>query len=286
MDFPELNIAKSRAHWNHSSIFGSKEYEYIKSFVHKDYSLGYHTHSFYELNIVLSGFGFHYIEKMACCAEKGCVFLIPPNIKHGYISKDNLDVYHMLIHRNFVDEYLAPISHTKGYHMIFETEPYLRGRYKDNLFLTLSNEDLSHIHSDITLIDKAKEMHDSDLYINSIAQKIISHLCLLMENKLGVEKIDLKKDKEFIAIAECLNYIHQNFDEKITISYLAEKANMSRSTFIRHFKKICNCSPHRYIKEYRIKKAEQYLFENKKTSTEIAQECGFYDVSHLRKQLK
>jgi len=37
--------------------------------------------------------------------------------------------------------------------------------------------------------------------------------------------------------------------------------------------------------DYRITKARKYLDENKCSATDIAQECGFYDASHMRKCL-
>ena len=95
----------------------------------------------------------------------------------------------------------------------------------------------------------------------------------------------LQLQKELVSIADCLNYIHQNFDEKITVTQLAQRLHMSRSTFIRQFTKICSCSPHQYIQQYRMKKAQEYLQEKNKSTTNIAQACGFYDASHLRKYL-
>ena len=40
-----------KTHWSHSDNFKGEADEYIKSFVHRNYSIRFHTHSFYELNI-------------------------------------------------------------------------------------------------------------------------------------------------------------------------------------------------------------------------------------------
>ena len=285
MKYSKNELSKEELHWSHADSFGNKKYEYIKSFIHRDYSISYHSHSFYELNIVLGGSGKHFIERMSCDANVGCVFIIPPNIKHGYINDDRLDVYHMLIHRDFFDSYLGEFLNTAGFSLLFETEPYLRSQYTENMFLILQKEELGLILQDIDIISKCESMVDADIYINAIAKKMISFLCMVMTQRYGIEEISPQTNKDLRSIADCLNYIHQNFDRRLTVEHLAARLNMSRSTFIRQFTKICGTSPYKYIKEYRLKKASEYLKNENKTTTSVAQECGFYDASHLRKYL-
>ena len=42
-----------------------------------------HNHSFYEINIVTSGSGWHYIENQCMKAKLGSGFVIPQNVRHG-----------------------------------------------------------------------------------------------------------------------------------------------------------------------------------------------------------
>ena len=285
MDEKVITIEKSKNHWRHGDIFGDSEYEYINSFVHRKYSIGYHSHSFYELNIVLSGSGKHYIEEMSCEAKVGSVFIIPPNIRHGYTNDGDFDVYHLLIHRDFFNACFQEFLKTVGFSLLFETEPYLRAQYSENMFLILSESELNVVLADIEAINESKSMIDANIFINAIAKKIIAFLCMLITQRHGMEQIIPKSKKELNSITDCLNYIHQNFDERLTIEFLAEQINMSRSTFIRQFTKICGCSPHQYLMKYRLKKAKEYLNVSNKSNTEIAQLCGFHDAAHMRKCL-
>ena len=285
MRVEKIEIEKPKNHWSHADIFGDSQDEYVKSLVHYKYSIGYHTHSFYEVNIVLKGRGRHYIEEMSCDAEVGSVFIIPPNIRHGYMNDGDFDVYHLLIHRDFFSAYFAEFLKTVGFSLLFETEPYLRAQYHENMFLILSVEELNVVLNDAEAINTCKNMVDSNIYINAIAKKIIAYLCMLVTQRQGADKIIPQAKKELRSITDSLNYIHQNFEERITIELLAERLNMSRSTFIRQFTKICGCSPYDYIKQYRINKAKEYLKNSSETVTTVAQKCGFYDASHLRKCL-
>lgn len=280
-----FNHITKKKHWRHSDVFDGKENEYIKSFIHGEYSMHFHTHSFYELNIVLEGIGTHLIEQMTCPAKKGYVFVIPPNVRHSYQNLGNLDVYHMLIHRDFFKTYLDKLKSTLGFSLIFDIEPYLRAKFPENQFLMLNDEELSSVLKDINEINLCDGVENEDIFKNAIACKIITYLCLLTTKRQSEIVNPIKTSAELKNITDSLNYIHQNFEEHITINFLAERLNMSRSSFIRHFTKICGCSPHQYIKNHRLKIAKQMLNDSSTSITEISQRCGFYDASHLRKYL-
>ncbi|MBQ9116406.1 MAG: helix-turn-helix domain-containing protein [Clostridia bacterium] len=280
-----METSERKSHWSHSDSFQGERDEYIKSFVHRNYAIGFHTHSFYELNIILSGRGEHTIEQMKREVSRGCVFLIPPNIRHSYRNLDSLDVYHMLIHRDFLPNCFGEFYKTTGFSLLFEIEPYFRARYQENMFLTLSESQLSAVLSDISLIRYCEALSDSHLYVNAVAKKILAFLCLCISEQNGMDKLRAKPNKELLCIADSLNFIHQNYEERITVEMLAERQNMSRATYIRWFNKTCGCSPHQYLMQFRLKKATDELSASQASVAEVAQRCGFYDASHLRRAL-
>ena len=272
-------------YWSHADCFEGEKDEYIKSFVHYSYSFDFHTHSFYELNIVLGGQGEHLIERMRFETKRGCVFVIPPGVKHSYKNIDSLDVYHMLIHRDFLPRCFSEFLKTSGFSLLFEIEPYLRARYQENMFLTLKEEELTLVLSDVELIRTFADLPDSQLYVNAVAKKILAYLCLCITRQSGIDGVSTKPNRELLCIADSLNFIHLNYEERLTVDELARRQNMSRSTYIRWFVKTCGTSPHRYLMQYRTKKASEALAENQDSLARIAQSCGFFDVSHLRKAL-
>lgn len=64
-----------------------------------------HNHSFYEINIVTSGSGWHYIENQCIKAKLGSVFVIPPNVRHGYYTEDphSFKIFHILLSSYFME---------------------------------------------------------------------------------------------------------------------------------------------------------------------------------------
>lgn len=73
--------------------------------------------------------------------------------------------------------------------------------------------------------------------------------------------------------------------KKISIETLCKKVFLSRSTFLRTFKEICHTSPTEYLIKYRCEKAIDMLSNTDCSKTPVAQSCGFYDLSHMNRNL-
>ena len=111
---------------------------------------------------------------------------------------------------------------------------------------------------------------------------LIGDLCYYMQVQSYQTKIFSTTDTDILNVLE---YIQNHFWEKINIGTLLNISKMSRATFNRQFKKIVCTSPMRYIIDCRIIAAKNMLSKGKYNKTEIAQRCGFYDVSHMNKYL-
>ena len=78
-------------------------------------------------------------------------------------------------------------------------------------------------------------------------------------------------------------YIQDHHAEKVTLGELARLVNLSVSAFSRLFEKKLGITPGEYITQVRIAAACRLLEKTDKTLTYIANETGFYDLSHLSK---
>ncbi|MEI2386148.1 AraC family transcriptional regulator [Breoghania sp. JC706] len=77
-----------------------------------------------------------------------------------------------------------------------------------------------------------------------------------------------------------VEYMVAHFDKPISIAQLAGSCGLSRSYFIKAFTRSFGRTPHRWLTEYRIKKARE-LLESDVPLAEIALACGFADQSHF-----
>jgi len=81
-------------------------------------------------------------------------------------------------------------------------------------------------------------------------------------------------------------YIASNLDQPIRLETLAEMAGFSVQHFSRTFKESVGMSPHRYILQCRIERAQHMLRNTQRPLSEIAQLAGFFDQSHLSKHFR
>lgn len=83
-----------------------------------------------------------------------------------------------------------------------------------------------------------------------------------------------------------MEFLQKNYSERLSAESLADAANMSKSTFLRHFKRYFDATPLEYLNRYRVKEAQRLLEETDMSVTTIAQECGFFGSLHFIKSFK
>lgn len=92
-----------------------------------------------------------------------------------------------------------------------------------------------------------------------------------------------KKD-EHSAIAAVRHVLQSGHNQ--TVRELADHFNLSERQFERKFKEYSGFNPKKYLRLVRFGEACNLLTESKKTLSEIAQSCGYYDQSHFIKDFK
>ena len=96
----------------------------------------------------------------------------------------------------------------------------------------------------------------------------------------------IKKDYKIDLIKKILNYIHENYNDKIYIEDLALEANMNVQYFCRFFKSVIGKTPVEYINSYRIEKATELLQTETLSISNIALSVGIDNFSYFVKQFK
>ena len=273
--------------YSHARFFSDKkDFGLIHCYYHTSemgYPIGMHSHAFYEINIITAGSGYHYIEKQCVKVNVGDVFVIPPSVEHGYYTNDSsFEIFHILLNCVFVERYKDELHTLPGYTILFETEPALRKTTKEKLFLTLDAEQFGKVKQEIEELWEFENSNYRGTEVQKIARtlsliSVFSQLIFISHQRL----LDLPKHTESVAVVETLEYMRNHFFDKISVNKLAAIAHMSRSTYLRHFKALCKCTPSQYLTEIRIKQATELLQTSERSIIEISQDCGFFDSSHF-----
>nr|WP_314495924.1 AraC family transcriptional regulator [uncultured Chryseobacterium sp.] len=82
------------------------------------------------------------------------------------------------------------------------------------------------------------------------------------------------------------DFVHNNFDKKITLDEVASLTNMSSVTFNRFIKKRIGKTFVNYLNEIRVGYAARWLIEKDITVSEIAFESGFNNIANFNKIFK
>lgn len=85
---------------------------------------------------------------------------------------------------------------------------------------------------------------------------------------------------------EIKQYLIANYSKPITIDQLRDYFFCSRGTLLTHFKSKYNTTIHKFLLDYRLKKAAELLTNKKQTVKEIAYQCGFEDPNYFCKVFK
>jgi AraC family transcriptional regulator len=76
-------------------------------------------------------------------------------------------------------------------------------------------------------------------------------------------------------LKKVLEFIDANLDKNISLSALAQAANMNLSYFATLFRKSMRVSPHQYVLNRRVEWAKRLLRDSKRSVLEVSLEVGF-----------
>jgi AraC family L-rhamnose operon transcriptional activator RhaR len=239
-----------------------------------------HSHQFYELNIITAGEGQHYVGDTSLPARAGDVFLIPPEMPHGYHSEGRLDIFHVLLRAAFMQRYREELAALPAHTLLFDVEPHLRRSSGQSCHLHLPAHVRETLAADAERIARAEQNREF-AYANVLTLALIGRLGELLRRSLHRDP----QQTEARELLEVMEFVRENCEQRLTLDALAAKARMSKATLNRRFGELLHQSPMQYVLHCRLEKARALLAAHSYTKTEVAQLCGFYDVAHLNKYL-
>ena len=203
---------------------------------HKNMYINYHSHTYHELVYYPSGSGETDIGGIVYPFSEHCFALIPCHTEHNETHHASSEVICLSFWTN-------------------DDLPF--GFYSDsnNTILKILKELLSEVKSqkygyaDMLTI----KLHELLLYI------------LREENNTA-------STKDFAYI---INYIRENFHERINLADCAKQLNISYDYFQHKFKTLTGYSPQQFLIEQRLLSGNKLLKEGDYNCTEIAYRCGF-----------
>lgn len=127
--------------------------------------------------------------------------------------------------------------------------------------------------------ERGINLQNNSMYIEGTILQLVS---LLNEMLFPFgEKKPSKYARYFNDIVKAKNYLDLNFATKLTLQTVAAEINLSPNFFRIVFKDLVGVSPHEYLLDVRIKKAESYLANTDFPINQIADICGFETQAYM-----
>ena len=246
-----------------------------------DFEYPIHSHPEYELNLVLNSSGNRIVGDSVNRFDGIDLVLIGPNVYHSWdedkISPEERQSAHVItiqFEETFANFPLLSKDVFKKIKLLLEHS--VRGVQ----FLGKSRD------AAIEALKKLGKLNKFDATLSFL--RILHQLAIANEHtflaSVGFSaKPEHSKSRR---INEAYQYILNNFQRKITLSEVAQIANMSDSAFSHLFKKSTNKNFTQFVIDLRIGFAAKLLVETKDTIGEICFQCGFNNVSNFNRLFK
>jgi len=129
-------------------------------------------------------------------------------------------------------------------------------------------------------VEEFSKEHPDLMYAETMAHAAMAHLLKTTAN-LTTSKRELQGRLPMQVQRRVTEYIQDNLGGRLKLADLASLAQLSPPHFARLFRQSTGVSPHQWLLEQRLAKAEDLLRNSKLTISEIATRTGFSDQSHL-----
>ncbi len=237
-----------------------------------------HQHyGYWELVIVSGGAGYHTLENEAFSIGPGDCFVIPPDMLHGYANPVDLALTNILFDPVRLELPERQLFGAPGYRALFQLEPTLRASHGFQSRLRLPREALSRLMESINLMQAEIDSKKPGFEAAGCA-----HFCLVaLELSRNYGDMTAPLPKSLLQLSEIVRWMGTNLARPMTVEGLADRAHMSRSTFMRAFRDCFGVAPMSYVTSLRMEKAAHLLRDGHFQVKEVASAVGIDDTSYF-----
>lgn len=242
--------------------------------------------NFFELVLIKKGSGIQCINYNEYNYEDGSIFLLPPLKCHSFKIEKTTNFVFLKFSSDF---FHANSPDAVKRNEWFKEAAYILSNYNQLPGDIIHSElDRQHIYTLVDLILKENKNYGngSALLIKSFMTSILE---ILLRNikQSGFYEVEMSVDKDD-RITKLLSYINEHISspQLLKVDQLAKTFLLSPTYLSEFFRKKVKISLREYITKARLKLVEIRLLNSDYTLTEIANELGYTDVSHLSKTFK
>ncbi|MRG48002.1 helix-turn-helix domain-containing protein [Chitinophaga sp. SYP-B3965] len=245
------------------------------------------VYHFFEIVQILEGDGMREVNRNRFPYHKGSIFLFTPLDCRGFdiahptrfcsirFSEVFLAQFKNAQDRERISQWLKQLEHIFSHHNRFQE--LLIKRPGDCQMISALMSNMVQEYEEKQSYHEENLQHFVTLILNILARNVTDSTG---STATGIESEPL--------INRMLVHIRQHINnpEKLRVGHLAASFNLSANYVGEYFRKFTGESLQHYITQYKIKLVQQRLAYSTLTVSQIADELGFTDESHLSRQFK
>lgn len=237
-----------------------------------------HTHEYFQIYYIAKGSLMHFIGSKSSKLRQSDMFIIPPGVVH-YISPEPNTVFYSF---SFMPDFFGETSPAGKLTLLF-----LRNLLTDKDILpkvSIGSENIFYIESIMERM--LNEFNCKDFGFSEIIHAYaVLLVTVLARNYYEKNTLPEYFDNSKQFILHCIEYIENNFTERITLDEISKLSAMSKNSFCELFYKLTGHSFNSYLNICRIKKATEYIKDGYKI-TAIYGLCGYANFSTFYRNFK
>ena len=208
--------------------------------------------------------------------EKGEGFFINSNTLTAMANIENCILESHLFHPVFLSGHFKSVFETKY------LNPVIQNRNLELLPIRGESMEQKRLLGKMRQLAMLQKEKDSEFP----TRNILSEIWLLLMDILKEVQIGGGNVKNQDRILSMLAFIHENYQEKVTLEGIADAAAISIRECLRCFRMSVKQSPMEYLIDYRLRMAKKLLETTDMPVTEVALRCGFNSPSYFTKQFR
>ena len=251
--------------WNKSREFNNYGFNIVKKH-DLSYKWDLHWHNSWEIEIVINGNGYQFMNGIKHEISPGAVYILNPTDFHE-VDINELDVYNISFSDDLLsEEFITAFSGSGG------------GRTKH-----LSEEKLSQLTSICEML--LYEYNNSPKFSDKTTRCLLDLLFIHLLRNFDIEKTK-NSDTKKTMINNAVSYINIHFRENPTLSDVASNLGITPNYLSEQFHLITGKKYKEYLNDVRLIYAKKLLASSNLSVTEICFASGFSSLSNFLRVFK
>lgn len=237
-----------------------------------------HLHDHYEIYYQLTGERYYFIKDRTYYVKKGDIVVININDLHK-TTFAGAEVYERFL-INFKEDYIKELIQLNS-----DINPFKIFNRDINVY-SLNITDQDFVEKLLyKMVDEDKNcVEGHELYIKLCLMELLIFLCRLSNtSQHRYLEFPSALHKKISSIAK---YININYSNRLTLSELSDRFEVSPFYLSRTFKEVTGFTFIEYLNVARIKEAQRLLIESDLNITQISEQVGFDSSTHFGRVFK